>query len=68
VAEFVRGCSEGDTDFVVDCSTVADITLVTLCPGTFTAGFGGFCRGFSQHLHPGIPCSARLLKSFDWPG
>ncbi|SRR6266480_5988920 len=42
-------------------------TRVTLCPGTFAAGFGGFCRGFLRHLHPGIPCSAHLLKgSQNW--
>jgi len=35
-----------------------EITRVTLCPGTFAAVFGGFCRGFLRHLHPGIPCSA----------
>jgi len=31
-----------------------DITGVTLCPGTFAAGFGGFCRQKKRQLHLGI--------------
>ena len=32
------------------------VTVVTLCPGTFAAVFGGVCCLFWRHLHPGIPC------------
>ena len=42
-----------------------EFIVVTLCPRTFAAVFGRFCHRFLRHLHPGIPCSAHLLKGFD---
>jgi hypothetical protein len=35
---------------------------VTPCPGIFAAVFGGVCRLFRRHSHPGIPCFARAQR------
>ena len=43
------------TTYLTTAVVLENFTRVTLCPGTFAAIFGGFCRRFLRHLHPGVP-------------